>query len=73
MKFPLKEVVCDCGHPTAMQKRYGWCINCGKRMYYDAKDRRMGKLRHHLVLAAILSVLGFLTYVFVEFLVKLVF
>ncbi len=73
MKFPPKEVICDCGHSTRMQKRFGWCINCGKRLYYDAKDRRLGKWRHHLTLVAILSVFLFLTYVFMEFLVKLVF
>lgn len=69
-ELPPKEISCGCGHQLLMQKRFDWCINCGKRVYYHSRDRRWGKLRHYYVLTLILAIFGFLTYVFIELLVK---
>ncbi len=66
MNYAAKEVVCDCGHTFISQREKAWCEKCCSAVYYDEKDSKKFKMNNYYILSAIVSVVTFLTYVFIE-------
>ena len=66
MNFKPIQVACDCGHFSTLDSRSIFCEKCGRRIFYNPKDRRSHKLNNIYVLSMVLGVITFLTYIFIE-------
>jgi len=69
-KLTPKEVTCDCGHTFTIDRRRYWCEKCGKPVYYDLREKHQHKYNTLLVYGIFLAAITFLTYVFIELIVK---
>jgi hypothetical protein len=69
MKLPPKEVTCDCGNTSVVEKQKSWCAKCGRPVFYDKKDKTRHKLNTLYYVAIMLAVITFITYVFLELIV----
>ena len=67
---PPKKVTCRCGNTLTLDRYRTWCEKCGQAVYYNAKNQRRHKLNTIYISALILSVFGFLAYIFVELIAK---
>ena len=67
---PPKEVVCPCGNTLTLDRHRTWCEKCGKAVYYEVQDQRRHKFNSLYITGLILLVFGFLTYVFIELIVR---
>jgi len=63
-KLEAREVQCSCGHTMVLEKKKGYCDKCARPVFYHAKDRRSHKLNNLYVLVLAVTILTFLTYVF---------
>jgi hypothetical protein len=66
MSLPPKELRCRCGHTLVTDKKKTWCTKCMQPVFYDPKDQRANRLTNYYVCAALIIVVGFLAYVFIE-------
>ncbi len=65
-KLPPKEVRCACGNVLTLEEKSDWCTKCAHKVFYDVKDQRRYRLHNIYTIGMILSVITFLTYVFIE-------
>ncbi len=65
-----KQATCQCGNILTLDRYRTWCEKCGQPVYYDAKDQRRHKMNSLYIIGLIVSVFGFLTYIFVELIAK---
>ena len=66
MNTEAKQLNCSCGHSVTTDKSKVYCDKCGRPIFADPRENRKDKLNHLFVLAMILSVFGFLAFLFVE-------
>ena len=66
MNAEAKQLICSCGHSVMSDKAKEYCDKCGRPIFADPKEGRKHRLNHFFVLAMILSVFGFLSYIFIE-------
>ena len=59
-------ITCRCGHQIQTPNKTVWCEKCGKKAFLDPKGVFYDKLNHYYVYGAIVSVMTFLTYLFIE-------
>lgn len=64
--LPPKDVRCTCGNVITLEENSDWCKKCANKVFYNEKDQRRHRFHKIYVWAAILSVITFLTYVFIE-------
>ncbi len=69
-KLPPKEVQCDCGHKFVSDRPRYWCEKCAKPVFYYPKDKRKEKWNTYYLWGVIFAVMTFLTYIFLELIVK---
>jgi len=61
-----KQVTCRCGHSFTTDRYRSWCEKCCDAVYYHAKDKNRHRNNSVYVVAVVLAVITFLTYVFIE-------
>jgi hypothetical protein len=66
MSLPPKELRCSCGHTFVSDKNKTWCNQCMQPVFYNSKDQRANRLNNYYTCAAVVLVMGFLTYLFIE-------
>ena len=66
MRLKPKEVTCECGHTSVIDRDTDWCTKCCSRIFYTEKGRRYGKINTFYMYVVVGGVICFLTYVFVE-------
>jgi len=66
MSLPPKELHCSCGHTFVSDQKKTWCTQCMRPVFYDSKDQRADRLNHYYFCAAVVAVVGFLAYLFIE-------
>ena len=66
MALDAKKVTCRCGHSFETNRYRSWCQKCCDAVYYDDKDKNKYRLDSMYVIGAIVAVVTFLTYVFIE-------
>lgn len=70
MPLQPKEVACLCGHTMTLEVKKLRCIKCGKYLFYDAQEARRHRFNIFYVVALFALAAGFITYLFVEMIVK---
>lgn len=65
-----KQVTCACGNRMELDRHRTWCEKCGQAVYYDARDQRKHKFNNYYIIAIFVTVMGFLTYIFIEMIAK---
>ncbi|MFO8084886.1 MAG: hypothetical protein R6U27_11275 [Desulfobacterales bacterium] len=68
-KLPPKQVECDCGHTFTIDRKRYWCEKCANPVYYYEKEKSTHKYNTIYIYGAILAVITFLTYIFIELIV----
>jgi hypothetical protein len=66
MSLPPKTVECKCGNTMTVTQKTNWCNKCMKQVFYHAKDQRLAKYDNLYMWAVVISVIFFLSYVFIE-------
>ena len=66
--LPPKDVQCTCGNVITLQENSDWCTKCANKVFYDEKDQRRHRFHKYYTWVIILSVITFLTYIFIELL-----
>ena len=66
MPMPSKDITCKCGHVSTLQTRKLLCTNCGKYVFYNAKEKRRHTMNTYYVLAMFLLAFGILAFLFME-------
>jgi len=66
MEPKQNQIACSCGNVVESRKKHAWCLECGKKVFADPKDARKDKLNQYYIYGAIVSVMTFLTYIFIE-------
>jgi hypothetical protein len=66
MQLKPRDVVCSCGHMTALSNKKLLCIKCGKYVFYDEQEKQSHRRQTRYVTAVIVLALGLVTYFFVE-------
>jgi hypothetical protein len=69
MPQPEKEITCQCGHSMTIKMNKMRCVKCGKYVFYTEKEQRRHRLSVIYGVAAFVSVICFLTYIFIEMIV----
>lgn len=69
MSLPPKELRCRCGHTFVTDQKKTWCTKCMQPVFYDPKDQRANRLNTYYLYAAVVFMVGFLAYLFVEIIV----
>ena len=70
MSLPAKEVTCQCGNTMTLEVRNLRCIKCGKHLFYNAQEARRHRFNIFYVVALFALAAGFITYLFMEMIVK---
>ena len=65
-----KVVACKCGHTFETNKTKSWCQKCCRPVFYHAADQRRHKWSNYYMITMMLTVLMFVTYLFVEVIAK---
>lgn len=63
---PPKKVTCQCGNRLTVDSQRTWCEKCGQPVYYKAKEQQRHKYNTIYIGALIVTVFGFLAYIFIE-------
>jgi hypothetical protein len=66
----VKTVECKCGHTFESTLYKSWCQKCCRPVFYNKKDQRRHGFSHAYLLAVMMMVLVFITYLFVEMVAK---
>jgi hypothetical protein len=66
----LKMVECKCGHAFETSKHKSWCEKCCRPVFYHAKDQRLNQLGSYYMMSIVVTVLVFVTYLFLELIAK---
>ena len=66
MKRTHNQITCGCGNVIESKKSHAWCLECGKKVFADPKAAFKDRLNHYYIYGAIVSVMTFLTYIFIE-------
>ena len=69
MSLPPKELRCRCGHTFVTDQKKTWCTKCMHPVFYDPKDQLVNRLNTYYLYAAVVFMVGFLAYLFVEIIV----
>ena len=69
MRLPHKEVVCPCGHVSALETEKLLCIKCGKYVFYNLQEKRKHRTKTIYAVVMLALGLGFVTYLFLEMIV----
>jgi DNA-directed RNA polymerase subunit RPC12/RpoP len=59
-------ITCRCGNEIQSHRKTAWCPKCGKKAFLDPKGVFYDKMNQYYVYGAIVSVMTFLTYLFIE-------
>ena len=70
MNISPKTVRCDCGQEHLLERSSIWCNKCGKRVFYDEKDKRGAKINSIYMYVVVFGVITFLTYIFIELILE---
>ena len=70
MPLPPKNVDCKCGHTMTLNIRKLRCIKCGKYLFYNEDEQRKHNHANFYAVAMLALAIGFLTYLFVEMIVR---
>ena len=65
-----KTVECQCGNAIEMTQESDWCTQCANKVFYEEKDQRRHRWNSIYIYGIVLAVVTFLTYVFLELIVK---
>ncbi len=66
----LKTVECKCGHAFETRRHKSWCEKCCRPVFYHSKDQRRHQLNSYYMMTLMVTVLMFVTYLFVEMIAK---
>ncbi|HDI59706.1 MAG TPA: hypothetical protein ENF48_05005 [Desulfobacteraceae bacterium] len=66
MPLEKKTVTCQCGATYQIDKPSHWCTACGRQIFYSEGARRRHRWDTYYVWGALLSVIAFLVYIFIE-------
>ena len=65
-----KMVECKCGHAFETSREKSWCEKCCRPVFYYLKDQRRHQLSSYYMITLMVTVLMFVTYLFVELIAK---
>ena len=65
-----KTVQCKCGHAFETTRQKAWCEKCCRPVFYHAEDQRRHRWSNYYMITMMLTVLMFVTYLFVEIIAK---
>ena len=66
MALKKKTVTCHCGATYEIDKPFHWCTACGRQVFYSEGARRRQHWNTYYVWGALLSVIAFVVYIFIE-------
>ena len=70
MPRPEKETTCQCGHSMTIAMDKMRCVKCGKHVFYDEQEQRRHRFASIYFVLIFAAAAGFLTYLFVEMIVR---
>ena len=70
MRLPPKDVVCQCGHVSALETKKLMCVKCGKYVFYDSQEKRRHQAKTIYAIVMLAVGMGFITYLFIEMIVS---
>lgn len=70
MVMKSKDVACSCGHVTSLANRKLRCVKCGKYVFYDEHEKQAHRRQTLYIMSVLVLALGFITYFFVEMVLK---
>ncbi len=65
-----KMVECKCGHAFESTLHKSWCQKCCRPVFYHAADQRRHKWSNYYMVSIMVTVLMFITYLFVEMIAR---
>jgi predicted RNA-binding Zn-ribbon protein involved in translation (DUF1610 family) len=66
MQKEKKTLTCQCGATYETDRPMYWCTACGRQIFRSERIRRQQRFNTYYVWGALLAVITFLVYIFIE-------
>lgn len=66
MRLEKKQVTCECGATYEIDRPVYHCTACGRQVFHSPAHRRRHRLNTYYVYGAVLAVITFIVYIFIE-------